>query len=800
MSRNYSEILHALEQPLSFGARKDGQNFANIKNFSSVIQGLLKEAKSQQLKPEQQKLIQSLSSDFREFDRLSLKEQAQRVRTAYGRFQLKSNPHGTYEQLSPIQQPIDTVKGVGKVLFEKLKRKNVLTIEDALFDLPLRFEDRSQLLPIRELKESKLATVRGKVKGAQVSKTRRGRRILTVLIQDVSGILIAKWFFYRSKLPDKRFQLGNELILSGPITRYRGQLEIHHPEVEVIDSEQEESRLVEEKIVPIYALTEGLNQRFFRQLQRRIAQNYSKYLKENFPDSILKKFHFPTLSESILRIHCPDKETKSDLLNQHQSLAQRRIIFEELFFLSLSVELRKRKISHLPAKAMPKPKGSTLTQKLLTLLPFVLTRAQKRVLKQIFEDLSQPFAMNRLLQGDVGSGKTIVALFTALRVIDHGYQVAFMAPTEILAEQHFLTLSGYLSQLKIPHVCITGSTSKKERIKWLEKINNGKIPMVLGTHALLEEDIQFQKLGLTIIDEQHRFGVMQRAALQKKGLNPHNLVMTATPIPRTLTMSVYGDLELSIIDEMPPGRMPIKTKIYRQKNEQKLYSEIKNEVDQGHQVYIVYPLIEESETLELKNAISMFEHLQKDVFPRFALSLLHGRMKADAKEKIMNEFKSGKIQILVSTTVIEVGIDVPNATLMVIENAERFGLAQLHQLRGRVGRSSLASKCILVVKDYFTEDGKKRLKIMCETNDGFRIAEEDLRIRGPGEVLGTRQAGLPIFCYADLKRDADLLLEARKVAKEMVLRDPNLDFPDHLLINRALFTKWKGRLHLARVG
>lgn len=802
--REVSEILEALAKPILFGARQQGLAFQSIKNFHQVVSTLLDEARALDLPKESRLLIEKLARDFRDFERASVAEQAKRVRTAAARL----NPEPPKEapaasKATPLQTPVTAIKGVGKVMTERLARKNVRTVEDALFDLPLRYEDRSALLPIAQVQAGAHATVSGAVLNAQISPTRRGRKVLTVLLGDDSGSILAKWFFYRGQAPDRRFQKGNRLIASGEVDSYRGRLELHHPEIEVLE-EGEAPLLPEERIIPIYALTEGLNQRFYRYVQRQIARTYTSYLPEVLPEAVLKEFNFPMLAESLLRVHCPDKDTDLKVLNEHRSPAQKRIIFEEFFFLALSVELRRRRTVQMPAAPMPQIGASSkrlaLEKRLMEILPFRLTGAQQRVLEEIYRDMAQPFAMNRLLQGDVGSGKTIVALMAALRAIDNGFQVALMAPTEILAEQHHLGLRAYLEKLGLCATVLTSSVHKKQREAILSDVASGKLHMLFGTHALLEEDVAFRRLGLVVVDEQHRFGVLQRVALRKKGENPHALVMTATPIPRTLAMTVYGDLSLSILDEMPPGRTPIKTEVVRQRGREKLYRDVRNELQRGRQVFIVYPLIEESEALDLKNAIDMHEELSTRVFTEFKIALLHGRMKAEEKEAVMAALKSGEINLLVSTTVIEVGIDLPNATFMIVEHAERFGLSQLHQLRGRVGRGAHASRCVLMVEDRMTTEARQRLKIMVETADGFRIAEEDLRIRGPGEVLGTRQAGLPIFCYADLRRDAEILHDASRVARDILDRDANLEHPENARLREALQARWQGRLQLSRIG
>ena len=433
-------------------------------------------------------------------------------------------------------------------------------------------------------------------------------------------------------------------------------------------------------------------------------------------------------------------------------------------------------------------------------LPFSLTSAQQRTLNEIMSDMEKPFPMNRLIQGDVGSGKTVVALIAALAAIENGYQAVFMAPTEILAEQHYKTISTLAQNAGISMALLTGSQTKTQRAEILEQIRNGAAQLIIGTHAVIQEAVEFHRLGFAVIDEQHKFGVMQRAQLKKKGYSPDVLVMTATPIPRTLGLTVYGDLDLSLIDELPPGRTPVATKVYHEKNRDDVYEIVRRELGRGNQIFIVYPLVDESEKMDLKDATNMARHLQQDIFSTYRVGLIHGRMAAAEKDAIMQDFHGGTIHILVATTVIEVGIDIPNASLMIIEHAERFGLCQLHQLRGRVGRGAARSMCILLAQYRKSDDARRRLAVMEQTTDGFKIAEEDFNIRGPGEFLGTRQSGLPDFRVANILRDVKVLHEARRAAFELIERDPDLIAEEHQLMKKVLAERWKGRLELAGIG
>jgi len=568
--------------------------------------------------------------------------------------------------------------------------------------------------------------------------------------------------------------------------------------VEIVDGDIEKDYLNFKRIVPIYSETEGLYQRTLRRLMKTVLEGYADELSSSIPSEVVERQGLIDFSEAFRRVHFPSDGESIDLLNLQRSDGHRRIIFDEFFFLELGMALKKRGVA-LETGISFRTDG-VLVQKLLNLLSFKLTRAQERTLTEIKEDLEKPHPMNRLIQGDVGCGKTVVALLTCLYVVECGYQAAIMAPTEVLAEQHFLNLHRWLEPLGVNVALLTSSIKGSEREELYQRIRNGDIQLVIGTHAMIQEAVEFHRLGLAIIDEQHKFGVVQRGLLKKKGGNPDVLVMTATPIPRTLAMTIYGDLDVSLIDEMPPGRISVETKVYPESARSRVYRTVEEEVGKGRQVFIVYPLVEESEKLDLKDATRMAEHLQKDVFPEFRIGLLHGRMKSDEKEAIMMEFKDGRIQILVATTVIEVGIDIPNASVMVVEHAERFGLSQLHQLRGRIGRGRYPSKCILLAQYRSSEEAKIRLRAMEKTTDGFKIAEEDLALRGPGEFFGIRQSGLPDFRVAHIIRDTPILIEARKEAFRLIQEDSELLHPSHAGVKDILIKRWKGRMELATIG
>jgi ATP-dependent DNA helicase RecG len=699
----------------------------------------------------------------------------------------------------PLLTPIQYVKGVGPKLAKLFEKKGIFTIEDALYFLPRCYEDRRNLKRISELKTGRKETGFGEIllSGVAFYQNKR-KRVFEAVIGDGSGVITLKWFAGNERYLIDRFKKGRRLIFSGEVRWFNHQKEIHHPDVEMVDGDIEKDYLNFKRIVPIYSETEGLHQRTMRRLMKNILDGYAHELSSPIPKEIVERQDLIDFSEAFRRVHFPPEGESMDALNDHRSDGHRRIVFDEFFFLELGLALKKKGMA-LETGVSFRTEGY-LSQRLLNHLSFQLTRAQERVWAEIKEDLERPHPMNRLVQGDVGSGKTVVALLASLYVIECGYQAAIMAPTEVLVEQHYLNLHRWVEPLGIKVALLTSSIKGSDREELYDRIRRGDIHLVIGTHAVIQEAVEFHRLGLAIIDEQHKFGVVQRGLLKKKGENPDVLVMTATPIPRTLAMTLYGDLDVSMIDEMPPGRMPVETKVFPESARERVYRIVNEEVSKGRQAFIVYPLVEESEKLDLKDATRMAERLQKDVFPEFQIGLLHGRMKSDEKEAVMMEFKEGKIQILVATTVIEVGIDIPNASVMVVEHAERFGLSQLHQLRGRIGRGRYPSKCILLAQYRSSEEARVRLRAMGRTHDGFQIAEEDLALRGPGEFFGIRQSGFPDFRVAHLVRDTPILIEARKEAFQLIREDPELAFPSHGTLKNILRRRWKGRLELASIG
>jgi ATP-dependent DNA helicase RecG len=567
-----------------------------------------------------------------------------------------------------------------------------------------------------------------------------------------------------------------------------------NPEYEVLDDEDDDGSLIHTgRIVPVYRATAGLSPRALRSMMKCIVDSAAASVPEALPGALIARYGLMPAYQAYTEVHFPEEERNVEVLNRGRSAAHRRLSFEELFVLEIGLALKRRGVA-VEQKGISFGPSRTLEPALRASLPYRLTSAQERVVAEIKKDMASSHPMNRLVQGDVGCGKTVVALIACLLAVENGFQACLMAPTEILAEQHLRNIASLTGPLGVGVLGLTGSLRKKQKDAALERIASGDAGIIIGTHALIEQDVRFHRLGLAIIDEQHRFGVLQRAQLKAKGYSPDVLVMTATPIPRTLALTVYGDLEVSVIDEMPPGRSPVITRLFFESKRSEAYHLIEDELRKGRQAYVVYPLVEETEKSDLKAATEMAEHLRKDIFPQWTVGLLHGRMKAEEKEAVMSSFKAGETSVLVSTTVIEVGVDVPNATVMAIEHPERFGLAQLHQLRGRVGRGSHQSWCILLGPRMFTDETRERLTAFTRTNDGFRIAEEDLRLRGPGEFFGTRQSGLPDRRAANILRDADLLEAARAEAFTIVQEDPALaSFP---VLKDLLRRRWEGRLGL----
>ncbi|KIC62042.1 ATP-dependent DNA helicase RecG [Chryseobacterium taiwanense] len=685
-----------------------------------------------------------------------------------------------------LETSIEYVKGIGS---EKAKLiKNVLgvsTVEDLLNFYPLRYLDKSKVHKVSQLNNVNTdVQLKGKITSIQEVQTGKTKR-LSAKFNDDTGSMDLVWFQY-SKWLKEQIPVNKEIYIFGKINVFNNQFSMPHPEIEVEEKKESDNRLR-----PIYPSSEkltkrGLNQKFFQTVLKNICKEIPNLIEENMPEYMMKHFKFLSRQHTYLNIHFP-----KDI--EHFEKADYRLKFEESFFFQLGYALKK--LHHkTQSHGNPFPiVGDFFTGFYKNNLPFELTGAQKRVLKEIRQDMKKPIQMNRLLQGDVGSGKTMVALLTMLIAMDNGFQSCMMAPTEILAQQHYNGIKDLLVDTGVNVRLLTGSTKASERKIIHEQLENGELSILVGTHAILEDKVKFKNLGLAIIDEQHRFGVAQRAKLWAKNkIPPHILVMTATPIPRTLAMSFYSDLDVSVIDEMPVGRKPIITAHRREKDRAYVYNFCREEIQKGRQVYFVYPLIEESETLDYKNLMVGLENVM-DNFPKYNITMLHGKMKPDEKDAAMSYFASGKAEIMVATTVIEVGVNVPNASVMVIESAERFGLSQLHQLRGRVGRGAEQSYCILMTSDKLSSDSRTRIKTMTETNDGFKISEVDMKLRGPGDILGTQQSGVVDFKRLDLVEDAQIIKLTKKTVDKILETDPLLARSDNLLIKNYYLKYYRGK-------
>lgn len=803
------EILNSIERPLLFASKNSFSHLPNIKGLESTIQKIaVGSRQSAVITPEKREKLRRIAESLKGFDSLLLEEKKERVVRAINIVEELKNPPlplaprpsppGSFDLLSSrkaLSTPIQFIKGVGPKLASLLEKKGIRTVEDALYFIPRDYQDRREIRKISRVETGKVETIVGDVLAADIVGFKGGRKkVFELMVGDGSGVIIGKWFHFNLRYMKGRFKKGDRVIMTGEVRAFGGQREMHHPDVEPFD---DTDKLNFGRIVPVYSLTEGLGEKTLRKITSQVISGYLSNVTDGIPQRIISLRGLIPLREALQKIHFPDNSEDISALISGRSAARKRLVFDEFFFLELGMALKHKGIAL--EKGIPMEEKGELTGKLRKLLPFNLTKAQERVIGEIKRDMASPHPMNRLVQGDVGCGKTMVAFSSVLIAVGNGYQAAIMAPTELLAEQHFLNIHRFAESLGIKISLLTSGIKGKEREAMLSGIRTGVIQIVIGTHAVIQEAVEFKSLGLAIVDEQHRFGVLQRGNIKKKGDNPHILVMTATPIPRTLAMTVYGDLDVSVIDEMPAGRSPVETRVYNERDREKVYAAIKKEVEAGRQAYVVYPLVEESEKSELMDATNMAEKL-KGVFPEFRIGLLHGRMKAEEKEAVMKRFKGREIDILVATTVIEVGIDVPNATVMVIEHAERFGLSQLHQLRGRVGRGSHRSRCLLLAQYKRSEDAWKRLKVMEETTDGFRIAEVDLEIRGPGDFLGTRQSGMPDFRVGSIIRDARVMEEAKTEAFSLVEKDPDLSNPENGILREVLRERWKGRLELAGIG
>jgi ATP-dependent DNA helicase RecG len=697
-------------------------------------------------------------------------------------------PSASERPIDGLGSSITRLPGIKTGYAERMAKLGVETIGDILELYPRRYDDYRSLKTINQLEYGEEVTIIGTVWDTVARQTRRGGAIVTSTLSDGTATIQATWF-NQPWLADK-LKSGSQIVISGKVDQYLGRLVFQSPEWEPLDKQLVHTG----RLVPVYPLTQGVTQKWLRRLMKRTVDYWTQRLPDHLPEANRERLGLPCLDDAMRQIHFPDGW--DDLES-----ARRRLAFDEFLLIQLGVHRQRREWRAQPGR--PVAVDEALLGNFISSLPFTLTGAQHKVLDEVMHDLRQPVPMSRLLQGDVGSGKTVVALGAMLVTAADGGQAALMAPTEILAEQHFRTITGMVESFqpasqdaRFAIRLLTGSTRQSERDALYEEIAGGEAKLVVGTHALIQAGVEFSDLRLAIIDEQHRFGVQQRATLRDKGTgNPHVLVMSATPIPRTLALTLYGDLDLSVIDEMPPGRQTIETSWMSPLERERAYSFVRSQVEGGRQAFIICPLVEESEKVEAKSAVEEHARLQKDVFPDLKLGLLHGRMKAEEKDEVMRQFRNRELHILVSTAVVEVGIDVPNATVMLVEGANRFGLAQLHQFRGRVGRGEYQSYCLLLA-DASTPDAEARLRAISETNDGFELAEEDLKLRGPGEFFGTRQSGLPDIKLAKLS-DAGLLEMARKEAQGIFEADPNLSQPEHRLLSRKLHDFWSKKSDLS---
>ena len=706
-----------------------------------------------------------------------------------------------------LQTPLRFLKGIGPKRAEQLAAFGLRTVEDLLNHLPFRYEDRRQVKKINQAIIGEEQTFIGRLVGIQKKyNPRRRTQMLIAQVTDSSGVMGLLWYRAPSYLANALIA-GQSLAVHGKVEAGVGGLrQLVHPEFEILQDDD----VNVEKILPVYEHPATVPLSLMRKWISEALSAYRGKLAGHLPIATIKRHNLMDPTEALVQLHQPPPASSVQVLNSFSSLAHRSIIFDELFYLQLGLGIRKQKNATSRGIVVSR-RGDNLIRKMAALLSFKLTGAQQRVLSEISADMESAQVMHRLVQGDVGAGKTMVAWFSSLRVIESGFQAVWMAPTELLAEQHFRNIQGYAEKLGIKARLITGSLPTKERKAALDEISRGAIQFIVGTHALIQEGVHVPSMGLSVVDEQHRFGVMQRLSLQQINGHarnagaltgqPHMLLMSATPIPRSLAMVLYGDMEVSVLDEMPPGRLPVRTKLFTEAQRKTVYSLVLEQLRRGHQAFVVYPLVQASERLQhVRDATQMAEKMQQSVFKEFGVGLIHGRMANAERDEAMRAFRDGSIRVLVSTTVIEVGIDIPNATVMVIEHAERFGLSQLHQLRGRVGRGSAAAYCLLINRAPRNPVAQQRLRVMERESDGFRIAEADLALRGPGEFLGTRQAGLSDFRLANLARDSRLLVDARAEAQAWLHNDPELKSRESQQMRRILLQRWGQRLQLGAVG
>ncbi|MDO8355792.1 MAG: ATP-dependent DNA helicase RecG [Nitrospirota bacterium] len=830
----FQQWLDRVARPIEFATRDAFAHLPTVKNLNHFVSSQVMQALSDRVYPRaiEASLLQLRRLFQDDQQRFPAEEQQRRLQDAMAILgtlrKAACDPARAWGEPEPVvmrepvmndipsrpwwEQPIRFVKGVGPKRTALLQRFRIDTIEDAFWTLPWRYEDRSVMTPIGELVPGAEASICGTIIRSEAKKARSRRlSILDIVVEDATGRL--QVVFFNQPFLEPVFTVGTSVMLTGRvIAGAQGfvAMKMEVSQYEVVGAESE-APLHVGRIVPIYHETKGWTSRQMRVLMKSLLDAHAAEAQEVLPVSLRARYRLPPIQQAIQDVHFPQPGTDGGQLDRGLTPAHRRLAFEELFVLQLALASRQRVMKEEVKQVSFNPK-TPLLGKLDRALPFQLTAAQERVNREILSDMTSSKPMNRLVQGDVGSGKTIVAVQAMVLACGSGYQAALMAPTEILAEQHYRTMKGFLEPLGLSVVLVSGGGRAAARKAVREQVASGTAQVVIGTHAVIQQGVTFAKLGLVVVDEQHRFGVLQRKTLMEKGYKPDVLVLTATPIPRTLAMTVYGDLDVSVIDQMPPGRKPVRTFLLSDSQKGRAYQILRDELRSGRQAYVVYPLIEESEKTDLQAAMQGAEQLQANELAEFRVGLLHGRMKSDEKEQIMASYKKGEIQVLVATTVVEVGVDVPNATVMMIEHAERFGLAQLHQLRGRVGRSAHQSYCLLMASGGVLFRSKKpkeageppsvakeRLDALVRSTDGFVIAEEDLRIRGPGEFFGLRQWGMPEFRAANLVRDVELLQQARQEAFALLKQDPQLKAVTHRALRETMLRRWETKLDLGSV-
>ncbi len=690
----------------------------------------------------------------------------------------------------PLLERSQYVKGVGPTRQVLLSKLGIETVEDLLRHYPRDYYDRSEFVPVGKIKPGQTATFSATVLVVSSRKIGRRRTILTVAVGDETGVV--NLVFFNQPYLEKYFSQGTRIIASGKLTLFRGEKQITAPEFEIVRGSSSDFPLDTGRIVPVYPLTAGISQRMMRKIIRSALNKASGHITENLPSSLIRKYHFPERVEAFRQIHYPDHHRKLEE-------AVRRLKFEEVFFLHLLLKLRRHNVIEKrprPPFKLPHP----LLDRFLDNLPFLFTPAQEKVLGEIKDDMLNGSGLNRLLQGDVGSGKTVVGMAAMMLAVDNGFQAALMAPTEILAQQHYLKALEYTEDIPLRIELHIGSISRGDKEALKKDIKSGEVDIVIGTHALIQEDVEFKRLGFAIVDEQHRFGVKQRASLGDSRTLPHFLVMTATPIPRSMAQTVYGDLDLSVIDQMPSGERRVDTDLVDENDRDRVYLKLKQEFDRERQAFILYPLVEESEKSDLRAATAGFEKLQSGPFRNYPLGILHGRMSFEEKAKAIEMFRKGEILGLITTTVIEVGVDVPNASVLVINNPDRFGLAQLHQLRGRVGRSGEKGYCYMIIEEGMGGSTMERLQFFSRNGDGFAVAEKDLKMRGPGEIWGIRQSGYPSFKLINPLTDKEMVESSWRESEKLVAGDPELKNRENRVVSRYFRRYYKPKMELAEIG